>query len=304
MVLRILLFLVVHHILNAVFDLSAPAEDQLDLLLAVVNRLKVEAVIVAHGQRLEDGGQSADRVVQRWLRLTELPPLPAALQIRTTAHGEVVFHVLPQECLVEELAVPAADLFRGGVGDVLVAFLPPHAVPPRLHALNELLPIIAQLHGPLDVLSQFLLPGGDPVGVRFRLCDRQTVLQTQLVGELFGLLHLSGALMELLARLEIHGVHNDVVVDVIGVHVGGHHALVALEVSRKLQPDLMGRRKVQRIVRREGLDDMVVPPAIGFVELLLHRLELIQRRLRHAVDAGDERVGGLLPVGHIVQDAA
>ena len=94
------------------------------------------------------------------------------------------------------------------------------------------------------------------------------------------------------------------VVGVVGVHVGGHHTLIALEVLRKLQADFMGGFKIQWIVRGEGLDDVVVAPAVSFMELLFHRFELITRSLRYTVHTSDEGVGGLFPVGHIVQDAA
>ena len=79
--------------------------------------------------------------------------------------------------------------------------------------------------------------------------------------------------------------------------------LVALEVARKLTADLVRRIEVQRIVGGERLHDMVVGAAVGFVELLLHRLELVERGLRHAVDAGDQPLVGFLPVLDVVDDA-
>ena len=79
--------------------------------------------------------------------------------------------------------------------------------------------------------------------------------------------------------------------------------LLALEVLRQLHADLMSRLEVQRIVGREGLDDVVVGAAIGLVEEFFHRFELIEGCLRHAVHAGDETVRCLLPVGDVVQDA-
>ena len=52
MVLFIFLVLVIHRILNSTVDFSAPSEDQFNLILAMVERLQVEPVIVAYCQRL------------------------------------------------------------------------------------------------------------------------------------------------------------------------------------------------------------------------------------------------------------
>ncbi len=79
------------------------------------------------------------------------------------------------------------------------------------------------------------------------------------------------------------------VVDVVGVHVSGHHTLVALKVLRKL-----GSFKIQRVVRGEVPDDVVVATAVRFVKLLFDRFELVTRSLRHTVHDSDEGVGGLL----------
>lgn len=83
-----------------------------------------------------------------------------------------------------------------------------------------------------------------------------------------------------------------------------HHALVALEVFRKLQPDLMRCIKIQRIVRGEGLDDVIIATAICFAELFLYRFEFILSCLGHTVDTGDETLHRFLTVGNIVQDTA
>lgn len=68
--------------------------------------------------------------------------------------------------------------------------------------------------------------------------------------------------MEFHARLEIDGVHDDVVVDVGGVHVSDHDALVALEMLRQLHAQLVRRCEVQRIIRCKRLHDVVVAAAL------------------------------------------
>lgn len=70
-----------------------------------------------------DGGHctrhAADGILQRRCRLTMvIGNFPAGLQIIRTAQPEVQLHILALQRLVEQLAVPAADVLRGGVGDV------------------------------------------------------------------------------------------------------------------------------------------------------------------------------------------
>ena len=63
----------------------------------------------------------------------------------------------------------------------------------------------------------------------------------------------------------------------------------------------LGRRDK---IMSERLDDVIVGAAIGFVKLFFHRFEFMHRSLGHTVDAGDELVRGLFPVGHIIHDAS
>ena len=140
--------------------------------------------------------------------------------------------------------------------------------------------------------------------VCFRLGEGQTVLPAELIVILLGMLHLTRGLMELPPGLEVHRVHDDVVVYVRRVHVRDDHALVALEVFRKLQTDFMGGLEVQRIVGGEGLDDVIVTASVRFAELFFHRFKLSLRGLSNAVDPGDETVHCFLPVGDVVQYAA
>lgn len=110
--------------------------------------------------------------------------------------------------------------------------------------------------------------------------------------------------MKLLAVFKVYRVHDDVIVDVRRIHMRNHHALVALEVFRKLQPDLMRCIKIQRIVRGEGLDDVIIATAICFAELFLYRFEFILSCLSHAVDTRYETLHRFLTVCNIVQDTA
>ena len=109
--------------------------------------------------------------------------------------------------------------------------------------------------------------------------------------------------MEFHARLEIDGVHDDMIMDVGGVHVRDHDTLVSLKMLRQLHAKLVRRCEAQRVVRRERLHDMVVAATLRFAELLFHRLEFRYRRPRYAVDAADKLLHRLFPVGDIVDDA-
>ena len=110
--------------------------------------------------------------------------------------------------------------------------------------------------------------------------------------------------MKLFAGFKVHRVHHNVVVNVPGIHMGGYQTLVATELLSELETDLMGGVKVQFIIRRERLHDVVVAASISFVELLFDSFKLMECRLSNTVDAGDESVGGFLTVGDVVNDTA
>ena len=302
MILLIFLVLIIYGVLHSAVDLTAVFKNALDLFAAVVEGLQMEAVIVAGVQRVQNGDQSADGIVHRGKELAVLSGIDAALQILTAAHGEVGFHAASQKRLVEELVVTAADVLRRGVGDILLVRFPPHLVAVLLHEVDELLTGGAVLHSFLDGVAQPFLPRRDTEGVGLTLGERETVLPAELMREFFGLLHLTSGLVKLPAILEADRVHDDVIVDVRRVHVGDYHALVAFEVLREPQTNLMGSLEVQRIIRSEGLDDVVVASAIGLTKLFLHCFELRLGSLSHAVDAGDETVHRFLAVGDVVED--
>ena len=91
--------------------------------------------------------------------------------------------------------------------------------------------------------------------------------------------------------------------DVGGVHMGDHDALVAREMLCQLHAQLVRRCEVQRIIRRERLHDVVVTTALRFAELLFHCLEFRHRRPRYTVDAADKLLHRLFPVGDVVNNA-
>lgn len=214
------------------------------------------------------------------------------------------FHAAAQKRLVEELIVSASDILRCGVGDVFLIRLPSHLVAVLRHECDELLTGSTVLHSFLNGTAQLFLPSRNTEWICLALGEGQAILPAELVAVFLGLLHLPGALMKLLAVFKVYRIHDDVIVDVRRIHMRDHHALVALEVFRKLQPNLMRCIKIQRIVRGEGLDDVIIATAICFAELFLYRFEFILSCLSHAVDTGYETLHRFLTVCNIVQDTA
>ena len=106
------------------------------------------------------------------------------------------------------------------------------------------------------------------------------MLPAQLVGVFLGLAHLFCALVKFLSCLKTHRVEDDVVVDMGRVLVGGHQALVPLEILGKGNTDLVGCGKIQGVVGRKGLDDVVIASPLCLVEPQLHRLEFLHSGLR------------------------
>lgn len=137
-------------------------------------------LVLAEGS---DGGHctrhAADGILQRRCRLTMvIGNFPAGLQIIRAAQPEAQLHILALQRLVEQLAVPAADVLRRGVGDVFLMRLPFHIVAIGIHIRNELLLRAALLHSLFDMIRQPPLPRRDAERVGLGLRDEQAVLPT------------------------------------------------------------------------------------------------------------------------------
>ena len=97
------------------------------------------------------------------------------------------------------------------------------------------------------------------------------------------------------------------VVQVVGVHVGGHQDLIVRELLLcELDPDgvdLLGR---QIILGREGLDEVVELPPVRLLEAALGGSHLQVGGLGHAVVSGDHPSVAqhcFLPLDHILHHA-
>ena len=102
-------------------------------------------------------------------------------------------------------------------------------------------------------------------------------------------LEVGGALVELAAVQEADAVHHQVVVGMGRVHVGGHQYLEVRELPLgQRQPhgvEFLGR---QAVLLPEGLDEVVVLPAVRFPIPLLGELHFREGGLGGAVPAGHQ----------------
>ena len=78
--------------------------------------------------------------------------------------------------------------------------------------------------------------------------------------------------MKFLSRFHVHRVENDMIVDVVGVSVGGDQRLIATEVFSEAQTDFMCRFGGEIIVWTEGLYNVNVGPAVLFFELFFTKV--------------------------------
>ena len=114
------------------------------------------------------------------------------------------------------------------------------------------------------------------------------MLQTELVADRPHLLQCPGREVELPAGVWVDGVDHEVGVGMFRIHMGGHQHLTAGEEPlRQLQGDLVGLRRNQIFLRREGLDVVVEERAAGLAVQILGGHEALLGHLCAAVDAGE-----------------
>ena len=118
-----------------------------------------------------------------------------------------------------------------------------------------------------------------------------------------------GGEVELFPGVRLHGVYHQVGVEVRPVDMRSHqHFAVGEEPLRQLLGDLMGLRRCDALLGREGLGVVVEPGAAGLAVQVLGSQEALIGQIRRTVDAGEIAgavcVHGFLLLGHIPQDAA
>ena len=222
-----------------------------------------------------------------------------------------------------ELVVPAPHSQGGDVGDAFSAFLPPGIVAPAPQFRQKFLPAASALHGRLDHRDQLKLPALSPHGaavlprpealdlflLAIRLQGAQPMLPADLVADQPHPLQGPGGEVELFSGVRLHGVHYQVGVEVGPVDVGSHqHFAAGEEPLRQLLGDLMGLRRRNVLLGREGLGVVIEPGAAGLAIQVFRSQEALIGQIRHAVDPGEIAgavcVHGFLLLGHIPQDAA
>ena len=201
-----------------------------------------------------------------------------------------------------EPVIPAFHTARRSVGDVLPTIHPANPIPLTLHQGDEVLAGFDVPHTLVDGIHQPELPalafdgGAVLAGAHAFLLDLlfrrrqdlQTVGGTDLVtGHSVGL-EIGGALVEFPAIPEADAVHHQVVVQMVGVYVGGHQHLETWKLPLgQLQADGVGLLGCQVIRLRKRLDEVVVLPPVRFSESLLGELHL-----------GEGGLGGAVPAAH------
>ena len=222
-----------------------------------------------------------------------------------------------------ELVVPAPHSRRGDVGDAFPAFLPPGIVAPAPQLVQEFLPAAGALHGRLDHSDQMKLPALSPHGtavlprpealdlflLAIRLQGGQPMLPADLVADQPHPLQGPGCEVELFPGVRLHGVHHQVGVEVHPVDMRSHqHFAAGEELFRQLLGDLMGHRRCDVLLGREGLNVVIEPGAAGLAIQVFRGQEALIGQVCCTVDAGEIAgavcVHGFLLLGHIPQDAA
>ena len=113
-----------------------------------------------------------------------------------------------------------------------------------------------------------------------------------------------GVLPQLQASLEVHGVDDEVTMDMVGVAMGGDENFgTGPGAGGELQGDLMCLLGSDTLQGREGLHILIEVDAVHFSVGCLGRLELQNGIHPIAVDAADEPLAGSLIPGFVLSHA-
>ncbi len=121
-----------------------------------------------------------------------------------------------------------------------------------------------------------------------RLYNRKTVLHTQLVGCLSQCHETFLVAVVLETGFVAYRVDHEMRVQMLPVCMSSNDDLVARDLLRQLQGNLMGHLRGDRIVRTEGLHHVVVHSSVctSVLSLGIHKFQ--QGSLGHTVDPGDQ----------------
>ena len=127
--------------------------------------------------------------------------------------------------------------------------------------------------------------------------NRKAVLHTKLVRCFPELFQGFSIAVVLETSIATYGVDYEVRVDVIPIRMGCHYDFEAGDLRCQLQGNLMCHLRGDRVIGTEGLNHVVVHPALGAVMQSLSVHEFLQGALRHTVDAGDQRPAMVVHLG-------
>ena len=137
-----------------------------------------------------------------------------------------------------------------------------------------------QVHLPAPALGiGTVLPVGHgaflPLFLLLGLYNRKTVLHTQLVGCLSQCHEAFLVAVVLEAGFVAHGVDYEMRVQMLPIRMGGDEDLIAGDLLRQLQSDLMCHLRGDRIVRTEGLHHVVVHSSVraSILPLGIHKFQ-------------------------------
>ena len=139
--------------------------------------------------------------------------------------------------------------------------------------------------------GRVILADGHRLGLLFPVRGverRERKLHADLIVALPQFLELLLCNVQLLSRIEVDGVDEEVGMDVFPVCVGADQNFIALIVLSQLQRRRMSGDRVDRFAFREALHHVVEQHAIGFVIEPLGSHEVRVDRFRLAVDACDQ----------------
>ena len=89
-----------------------------------------------------------------------------------------------------------------------------------------------------------------------------------------------------------------------GIDVGGDQHLVFWERFGETQADLVGGLRREIILRREGLDEVIILPSVLFVKLFLDENKFVQGRVGAAVHTADQLIFCRLSAGDVTENVA
>ena len=203
-----------------------------------------------------------------------------------------------------------------GEGDIPSPILPSDFVSFSFHEDDEILTTAAFLHGIGDIVHQPEFPAFSllrcPIFSGRHLLaaalvsgqNRETMRHADIITDHPQELQHVGVLVQLQTGFEVHGVDDEVTVDMVGITVGGdEHFRTGPGTGCEFQSNFMCLPVGDIFRGREGLDILVEVDAAHFAMCSLGRFELQNGIHPIAVDTTDKPPAGMLIPGLVLSHA-